>query len=83
MLELVYLSNDPCFASLTCEFCKVINEILKLSLDNPLKGFGERSGDTEVGEEEKHHPYCRWVRCCSPWKDGPEPKTQNPEDYKG
>ena len=70
-------------------FCKVINEILKLSLDNPivlvnpLKGFGEGSGDTEVGEADKHHPYCRWVRCCSPWKDGPEPKTQNPEDYKG
>ena len=79
-LKLVYFSNDPCFASLTCEFCKVINEILKPSLDNLLK---EGSGDTEVGEEDKHHPTCRWVRCCSPWKDGPEPKNQNPEDYKG
>ena len=79
-LKLVYFSNDPCFASLTCEFCKVINEILKPSLDNLLK---EGSGDTKVGEEDKHHPYCRIVRCCSPWKDGPEPKTQNPEDYKG
>ena len=61
--------NDPCFASFTCEFCKVINEILKPSLDNLLNGSGEGSGNTEVVKDNKHHGQCRWVDCC--WgKDG-------------